>query len=75
MYCRHCQRRRNKPQSHSQAALDYIVNMKKSGISAWRRAMASDEQIDWLLTELDGIEHVEIKAWHQNTGNAAHAGD
>ncbi|NLN06650.1 MAG: glutamate 2,3-aminomutase [Firmicutes bacterium] len=71
MYCRHCQRRRNinkpdqiTPQSHLQAALDYIrehEEIRDVLLTGGDAFMLSDEQIDWLLTELDGIEHVEIK--------------
>ncbi len=71
MYCRHCQRRRNigetdqhKPQQNLVAALDYIRKNKEIRdvlMTGGDALMLSDQKIDWLLTELDQIEHVEIK--------------
>ncbi|GBF33524.1 lysine 2,3-aminomutase [Desulfocucumis palustris] len=71
MYCRHCQRRRNigekdqhKPHQSLLAALDYIRKNREIRdvlITGGDALMLSDRNIDWLLTELDQIEHVEIK--------------
>ncbi len=71
MYCRHCQRRRNigevdRHQDHLNlvAALDYI---RRNGeirdvlITGGDALLLSDRKIDWLLGELDKIDHVEIK--------------
>ncbi len=71
MYCRHCQRRRNigdvdRHQSHQNlvSALDYIRHnpeIRDVLITGGDALLLSDETIDWLLTELDNIKHVEIK--------------
>ena len=71
MYCRHCQRRRNigeidrhKPVKVLQEALRYIKANKEIRdvlITGGDALLLSDKQIDWLLTELDNIPHVEIK--------------
>ena len=71
MYCRHCQRRRNIGETdHHQsrrnllAALDYIRNNKEIRdvlITGGDALLLSNKEIDWLLGELDKIEHVEIK--------------
>ena len=71
MYCRHCQRRRNigdidkhQTDSNLEAALDYIRKNKEIRdvlITGGDALLLSDKKIDWLLTELDNIEHVEIK--------------
>lgn len=71
MYCRHCQRRRNigevdvhKPRKVLQAALDYIrenEEIRDVLITGGDALLLPDKQIDWLLTELDRIPHVEIK--------------
>lgn len=71
MYCRHCQRRRNigdvdKHQPHQSlvAALDYIrkhEEIRDVLITGGDALLLSDKKIDWLLGELDKIEHVEIK--------------
>jgi len=71
MYCRHCQRRRNISQtdSHStkeqlEAALAYIrknPEIRDVLITGGDALMLSDQQLDWLLSELDAIPHVEIK--------------
>lgn len=71
MYCRHCQRRRNigeidvhKPRKALEAALQYIRENKEIRdvlITGGDALLLSDKQIDWLLTELDNISHVEIK--------------
>jgi len=71
MYCRHCQRRRNigevdrhKPRKVLEAALRYIRANKEIRdvlITGGDALMLSDAVLDWLLTELDNIPHVEIK--------------
>jgi len=71
MYCRHCQRRRNigeidRMTSREQlnAALDYIrrnEEIRDVLLTGGDALMLSNENIDWLLTELDNIPHVEIK--------------
>lgn len=71
MYCRHCQRRRNigeidRHQAHQNlvAALEYIRNNEEIRdvlITGGDALLLSDIEIDWLLTELDNIPHVEIK--------------
>lgn len=71
MYCRHCQRRRNigdvdKHESDRNivAALDYVRKNKEIRdvlITGGDALLLSDKKIDWLLTELDNIKHVEIK--------------
>jgi len=71
MYCRHCQRRRNigetdahQPFHVLEKAIRYIrktPEIRDVLITGGDALMLSDRQIDWLLTELDGIKHVEIK--------------
>ena len=71
MYCRHCQRRRafgevdrDTPKRHLQEALLYIRNnpeIRDVLITGGDALMLSDSTLDWLLTELDNIPHVEIK--------------
>ena len=71
MYCRHCQRRRNfgetdhhAAKSDLQAALQYIRENKEIRdvlITGGDALMLSNQTIDWLLSELDAMEHVEIK--------------
>lgn len=71
MYCRHCQRRRNigevdkhQPHRNLVAALEYIRKNKEIRdvlITGGDALLLSDSKIDWLLSELDNIEHVEIK--------------
>lgn len=71
MYCRHCQRRRNigeidvhKSRKVLQDALQYIrenTEIRDVLITGGDALLLSDKQIDWLLTELDNIPHVEIK--------------
>ncbi|MBO8137467.1 MAG: glutamate 2,3-aminomutase [Desulfotomaculum sp.] len=71
MYCRHCQRRRNigeidthKPKEVLQEALDYIranPEIRDVLITGGDALMLSNNMLDWLLGELDKIEHVEIK--------------
>lgn len=71
MYCRHCQRRRNigevdrhQTESNLRAALDYVRKhheIRDVLITGGDALLLSNRQIDWLLTELDKIEHIEIK--------------
>lgn len=71
MYCRHCQRRRNigekdLPTSREELreALDYIRDnpeLRDILITGGDPLTLSDKYIDWILTELDNIPHVEIK--------------
>lgn len=71
MYCRHCQRRRNigeidrhKSKHMLEEALAYIRANKEIRdvlITGGDALLLADHTIDWLLTQLDNIEHVEIK--------------
>ncbi|AAM24434.1 lysine 2,3-aminomutase [Caldanaerobacter subterraneus subsp. tengcongensis MB4] len=71
MFCRHCQRRRNigevdYPAKHEdiEAALEYIRNnpeIRDVLITGGDPLTLEDEKIDWILSELDKIPHVEIK--------------
>lgn len=71
MYCRHCQRKRNigeqdhhQPLQQISAALDYIKNNQEIRdvlITGGDALLLSDHTLDWLLTQLDDIKHVEIK--------------
>ncbi|HWI55393.1 MAG TPA: glutamate 2,3-aminomutase [Desulfobacteria bacterium] len=71
VYCRHCQRRRNlgwkdrnKPIQDLVEALNYIKTNREIRdviITGGDALLLSDNMLDWLLTELDRIEHVEIK--------------
>ncbi|MDN5348591.1 MAG: glutamate 2,3-aminomutase [Clostridia bacterium] len=71
MYCRHCQRRRNigevdraKTRKELEQALAYIranPEIRDVLITGGDALMLSNAKLDWLLTELDRIPHVEIK--------------
>lgn len=71
MYCRHCQRRRNigevdkhQPHNNLVAALNYIREnneIRDVLITGGDPLLLDDKTLDWLLTELDNIKHVEIK--------------
>jgi len=71
MYCRHCQRRRNigeidknQTEANLQAALEYIrknTEIRDVLITGGDALLLSDKQLDWLLSELDKMDHVEIK--------------
>lgn len=71
MYCRHCQRRRNigetdlaTPMQDIEKGLQYIrenEEIRDVLITGGDPLTLGDERIDYLLTELDKIEHVEIK--------------
>ena len=70
-YCRHCQRRRNigeidshTPRDDIKAALKYIAENEEIRdvlVTGGDALMLSDQTLDWILTELDNIPHVEIK--------------
>ena len=71
MYCRHCQRRRNigevdasQPSENIQAAIDYVAanpEIRDVLITGGDPLTLSDEKIDWILTQLDNIPHLEYK--------------
>ena len=71
MYCRHCQRRRNigefdRPayKTALEAALEYIrrtPEIRDVLITGGDPLTLDDNRLDWLLSRLDEIEHVEIK--------------
>lgn len=71
MFCRHCQRRRNigredqhLPYPQLAAALDYVRASKEIRdvlITGGDALLLDDQALDWLLQELHGIPHVEIK--------------
>ncbi|MGF7185785.1 lysine 2,3-aminomutase [Desulfitispora alkaliphila] len=71
MYCRHCQRRRNigetdvmTPKEKLEEALEYVrqnPEIRDVLLTGGDALMLSDANLDWILTELDNIPHVEIK--------------
>lgn len=71
MYCRHCQRRRNigevdihRPVEMLEQALAYIrknTEIRDVLITGGDALLLSDNKLEWLLAELDRIDHVEIK--------------
>ncbi|MDO9533818.1 MAG: glutamate 2,3-aminomutase [Bacillota bacterium] len=70
-YCRHCQRRRNigevdkqTPRRDIEAALHYIAQNEEIRdvlLTGGDSLMLPEGTLDWILTELDNIPHVEIK--------------
>ncbi|NLX91126.1 MAG: glutamate 2,3-aminomutase [Firmicutes bacterium] len=70
-YCRHCQRRRNigEVDRHTsrdslKAALQYIADNEEIRdvlLTGGDSLMLSDKTLDWILTELEQIPHVEMK--------------
>lgn len=70
MYCRFCQRRRliGEQDTHSDKkkiseAIDYVRNNEEIRdvlVTGGDAFMLSDKMIDWIASELRGIEHVEI---------------
>ena len=70
-YCRHCQRRRyigkadrTTSRENLREALNYVKENEEIRdvlLTGGDAFMLDDELIDWLLTELDKIGHVEIK--------------
>ncbi len=71
MFCRHCLRKKDialndmiYSREDIQAALAYIAEcpeIRDVLITGGDALMISDEMLDWILTELDRIPHVEIK--------------
>jgi len=69
MYCRHCQRRRNigsedlaKPRSLVQESIDYIKDnpeIRDVLITGGDPLTLSDSQLEWIISQLHAIEHVE----------------
>ncbi len=70
MYCRHCTRKRKVGDVDSipsredlEAGLEYIRNtpaVRDVLLSGGDPFLLSNDQLDWLLTKLDEIEHVEV---------------
>jgi lysine 2,3-aminomutase len=70
MYCRHCTRKRKVGDQDTvpgrqeiEAGLDYIRNnpvVRDVLLSGGDPLMLSDDYLDWILTELDNIEHVQV---------------
>ena len=71
MYCRHCQRRRNigemdipRSKKEMEEAVNYVQEnpeIRDVLITGGDAFMLDDDKLDWLLSRLDAIEHVEIK--------------
>jgi glutamate 2,3-aminomutase len=71
MFCRHCLRKKDiafkdmiYPREDIRSALDYIAEcpeIRDVLITGGDALMLSDESLDWILTELEKIQHVEIK--------------
>ncbi|MGB9792838.1 MAG: glutamate 2,3-aminomutase [Thermacetogeniaceae bacterium] len=71
MFCRHCQRRRNigkvdchKPRHVLEKALDYVrknEEIRDVLITGGDALLLDDVVLEWLLSELHAIQHVEIK--------------
>lgn len=70
MYCRHCTRKRRvgdvdfiPDKEHIQAGIDYIrktPQVRDVLLSGGDPLMLSDEYLDWILSELRSIDHLEI---------------
>ncbi|MBI9109594.1 lysine 2,3-aminomutase [Maridesulfovibrio ferrireducens] len=70
MYCRHCTRKRKvgdvdsiPGEAQLEAGLDYIRNtpqIRDVLLSGGDPFMLSDEKLDWLLTKIGEIDHVEV---------------
>lgn len=70
MYCRHCTRKRKvgdkdsiPGKSQIQKGIEYIKNtpqVRDVLLSGGDPFLLSTSYLDWILTELDGIEHVEV---------------
>ncbi|MDK2928599.1 MAG: lysine 2,3-aminomutase [Methanococcus sp.] len=70
MYCRHCTRKRkvsekssNPSKEEIQKAIDYIKNNNKIRdvlLSGGDPLLLSDEFLDWILSEISSIKHVEL---------------
>lgn len=71
MYCRHCQRRRKIGQTDSnitfkelQGVLNYVEENEQIRdvlLTGGDAFMLNDDKLDWILTKLEQIPHVEIK--------------
>ncbi len=71
MFCRHCLRKKDialndmiYPREDIQAALAYVAEcteIRDVLITGGDALMLSDDMLDWILTELDRIPHIEIK--------------
>jgi len=71
MFCRHCLRRRDigfenirYAKESIKDALSYIrenTEIRDVLLTGGDALMVSDEYLDWILSELDSIDHVEIK--------------
>ena len=71
MFCRHCLRKKDiihenmvYPREDVQSALSYVSEhpeIRDVLITGGDALALSDDNLDWILTELDGIPHVEIK--------------
>ncbi len=71
MFCRHCLRKKDiafkdmiYPREDIESAIAYIADspeIRDVLITGGDALMLSDENIDWMLSELDKIPHVEIK--------------
>ncbi|UCH95534.1 MAG: KamA family radical SAM protein [Candidatus Aminicenantes bacterium] len=71
VFCRHCLRKKDialkdqiYPKEDVQAALDYIASspeIRDVLITGGDALILSDDYLDWLLTQLDNIPHLEIK--------------
>ena len=70
MYCRHCTRKRKvgdvdsiPDRSQLQQGLEYIRNtpeIRDVLLSGGDPLMLNDDYLDWILSELDNIEHVQV---------------
>ncbi|MGD6852116.1 MAG: lysine 2,3-aminomutase [Candidatus Bathyarchaeia archaeon] len=70
MYCRHCTRKRKvgdpdhiPSERHIQRGIDYIRSHREIRdvlLSGGDALMMPDEYLDWILTELNSIPHVEV---------------
>jgi glutamate 2,3-aminomutase len=70
-FCRHCLRKKDidlrdmvYPREDVRAALDYVAEcpeIRDVLITGGDALMISDDELDWILTELEKISHVEIK--------------
>jgi glutamate 2,3-aminomutase len=71
MFCRHCLRKKDiaqkdmiYPRDDVKAALDYVAScpeIRDVLLTGGDALSLPDDYIDWILSELDAIEHVEIK--------------
>ncbi len=71
MFCRHCLRRRDigsenvlYARESIKEAIAYIkqnTEIRDVLLTGGDALMVSDEYLDWILSELDGIDHIEIK--------------